>query len=347
MNNYTESFWQIHKLVSSGGKSIIKKDIINDYITQTKKEELNQENCPICKKKDSVKFNGENNICVKCGSEIDCNLSFAQEWRYYGSSDSKSSNPTRVGMPTNKLLPKSSMGSTISNSYINSFEFNRIKQKQRWIGLDYKERSLLNIFSVIKSYAKRGGITNKIIEHAKVLYKKISETKISRGINRKALEAACIYESCKLHNVPRSIKEIAKIYNLDAKIMSKGYKKFKNIMKLSKDHINKTNVTNHIESAIPIHYIDRFCCNLEMNKEMKYKCKYAAIKAYELNIADENTPTSITAGSIFLISMVYNLGITKKQIKEASGGVSEVTISKCFKKLYKYRHLLLENWEIK
>jgi transcription initiation factor TFIIB len=337
------AFWQIHEMVSTGGKVKKKIDIEEEWKKQQAEERANGETCPICNAKESVKFNRSNDICIKCGSEIDTNLTFGQEWRYYGASDSKSSNPTRVGMPTNKLLPGSSMGSTISKNYTSSLAMNRVKQKQKWIGMDYRSRSLLEIFGTMTAAARRAGLTNKIIEKAKVYYKCISETKISRGKNRVALEAACLFQSCKVHNVPRSIKEIAELYNIDTRNMTKGYKKFRDIIKLSKDNINKSGSakTTYIQAATPLDYIDRFCCNLNMTDKMKQRCKHAAMKTHELNIADENTPTSITAGSIFLISMVYNLGITKKQISQASGGVSEVTISKCFKKLYPHRELLI------
>lgn len=335
MQGQQDTFWQIHNLISSGGE--VKKEEKKEL------EKIDEEHCPICDNDYCVKYNGENNVCTKCGSLIDSNISHGQECRWYGAADSKSINPTRVGMPTNKLLPNASMGSTIGRTQNNSFEMNRIKQKQRWIGMDYRSRSLLQIFSVITSKAQQGGITNKIIENAKSLYKKISETKISRGMNRKALEAACLFESCKIHGVHRSPKEIAELYGLETKIMTKGYKKFKSILKLSENTTKKTK-SHFVKAAIPIDYIDRFCCNLKVTEKVKDLCMYAAKVAYEKNIADKNTPTSIAAGSIFLISMLYNLNITKKEIKDASGGVSEVTISKCFKKLYKCRHLLVENW---
>ena len=67
------------------------------------------------------------------------------------------------------------------------------------------------------------------------------------------------------------------------------------------------------------------------------------VKKY--NIAPKNTPTSIAAGCIFLISMVYNLGITKEQIKKATKGVSKVTINKCFTTLHANKERLIINEE--
>ena len=54
--------------------------------------------------------------CKECG-EIISNILEEPEWRYYGSDDTKSSDPTRCGMPVNILLPKSSVGTVISKRF--------------------------------------------------------------------------------------------------------------------------------------------------------------------------------------------------------------------------------------
>ena len=53
----------------------------------------------------------------------------------------------------------------------------------------------------IQQTSLNNGITQSIIEEAKVLYKNIAEAKISRGSNRKGIIAACIYKACKLKGV--------------------------------------------------------------------------------------------------------------------------------------------------
>jgi len=292
--------------------------------------------CSRCNK-NSVAFNGGLCICTNpsCGIILGHNIKPDQEWRYYGNLDNKSSDPTRVGMPTNELLPKSSLGSVISNKYRTS-SFNRLRQYQQWNSMPYKERSLWNIYSKIQLQAGNAGISKNVIDKAKALYKTISETRISRGSNRLALEAACIYMACKMHNVPRTAKEIAEIFGLDLSVMTKGVKNFSIIMNQNKSH----NFNIQVKATNPTDYIDRYCSSIEVSDFIIDKCKQVSSKAHELDIVDENTPSSIAAGSIFLVATEYNLPITKKQIKEACK-VSEVTISKCYKKLEKYKKYLL------
>ena len=54
---------------------------------------------------------GEGMIICKCCNNTITNIIDTAEWRFYGANDSKSSDPTRCGMPVNQLLPESSVGS--------------------------------------------------------------------------------------------------------------------------------------------------------------------------------------------------------------------------------------------
>ena len=68
--------------------------------------------------------------------------------------------------------------------------------------------------------------------------------------------------------------------------------------------------------------------------------------AIDSSIADDNTPPSIAAGCIYLVITVTGQVISKNQVSKACN-VSEVTISKCYKKLHKYRHYLFTKFLIK
>ena len=128
------------------------------------------EECDSCNSNNIIINNGQM-ICKDCGNInyeiIDTN----PEWRYYGNDDSKFSDPTRVGLPTNELLPESSLGSTISFRYGESYEMKKIRNYHLWNAMPYKERSLYNVFDNIQIRAINNGIPLCIIEEAKNLYK--------------------------------------------------------------------------------------------------------------------------------------------------------------------------------
>lgn len=265
--------------------------------------------------------------CRKCGSINERFIDMTAEWRYYGSEDSKSTDPTRCGLPVNQLLPDSSLGSIISNNMKESYDMRLIRKYHMWNAMTYKDRSLYNIFDNITVNAVNNGIATTIIEEAKMFYKKVSESKITRGENRSGLIASSIYMSCKSNKVPRSTKEIAKIFNLKTKTMTKGCKKFQDIIKLN------------TESTCADDFIHRFCSKLGINNEIRDLCRSIVAKADELCIVSENTPPSISAGTIYLCNIVCDLGISKKDMATACE-LSQVTLSKCYKKLYEHRSML-------
>ena len=90
------------------------------------KSNINTDICLECKSHDIIISNGEI-ICRSCGCINDTVIDANAEWRYYGSDDSKFSDPTRCGLPTNDLLPQSSLGSSIGYRYGESFEMRKIR----------------------------------------------------------------------------------------------------------------------------------------------------------------------------------------------------------------------------
>ena len=269
-------------------------------------------------------------VCVKCGTIQSKKIDLGAEWRYYGFDDNKSSNPTRCGMPTNEFLPKSSLGSVIGieKNSSNFYQIARIRKYHMWNSMPYKERSLYAVISGLDIKASNGGISQSIIEDAKGLYKKISETKITRGANRNGLIASSIYMSCKNNNVPRSAKEIATIFNLDITTMTRGCKKFHEIMKQTK-----------VVCTSPSDFIIRFCSKLN-KPDIVDTCIHIVKMADYYSIVSENAPPSIAAGSIYLCCHVYKHNVTKKNISKACE-ISEVTINKCYKKLEAYKDYIL------
>ena len=123
--------------------------------------------------------------------------------------------------------------------------------------------------------------------------------------------------------------------------MTKGCKKFLEIMNLTKMRKNYV-----IGSSTPLNFIKRFCSKLGLNQDLYHICEYVAYVTTQLDIVDENTPPSIAAGSIFLVMTLCNINITKKQVSNACK-ISEVTISKCYKKLYIHRKNLFPESIIK
>lgn len=288
------------------------------------------EECTYCNSKKIIVENC-NYTCQDCYSILARYIDMSAEWRFYGSDDNKSNDPARCGMPTNELLPESSLGSVIGYSTNGSYEMMMLRKYHRWSSMTYKERSLYNIFDGLTIYATNSGIPKTIIEQAKNYYKQLSEMQITRGENRAGLIASSIYMSCKQHKVPRSTKEIAKIFNLKTTTMTKGCKKFMEMMKIQ------------MECSTPLDFIQRFCSKMNLDQNVREIAKQVIIKADKLNLTCESTPPSIAAASIHLVGVIKKLNFSKKDLSICCE-ISQVTIGKCYKKLYAYRKYLFDDY---
>ena len=278
---------------------------------------------------DNVFVDEGNYICSACNTLVCRYIDQGAEWRFYGWDDNKSgSDPTRCGLPTSDLIPGSGLGTTIGYGNNLTYGDRVMRQHHMWNNMTYQERALYNIFDRLQTVANNSGVPKSILDQAKTLYKKVSETKITRGDNREGIIAACIYMACKQNDVPRSASEIAKAFNIKECVMTRGCKKYQELMKIN------------VKTTKASDFINRFCSKLDLSTERKNICRHVVDKAEELAVVSKNTPPSIAAGSIFMCSNIYNWGITKKMLADACD-ISQVTIGKCSKKMELYRELIL------
>ena len=319
------------------------KEIL-DIEKKFKTSELNkiiEQICPVCKTSDTIVEDTSLGIyeCIECGTVIANVLDDNPEWKQYQSDNQKDNN--RCSFVTNHFLPQSSLGTTIAGS-----GRNKLKILHSWTAMPYRERSLHLVLKEIQNKCQEFGIIKCIEDDAKILYKNISEyrhdngkqegkTIITRGANRRSLIAACIFFACKRKGNTRSPKEIARMFNLKYKDVTKGCKKFLILIK-------KKKMTYDVQSSNPEHFISRYCRELNINNMYLGETINLAKNIQKLKIASTHTPFSIATGSILLIAENHQIPITKKMIA-AKFKVSEVTINKAFKKLQLYKDVLYNN----
>ena len=129
-------------------------------------EEVSTSKCISCGSSNIViDENNSCNVCQDCGV---INKIFLDKNPSFNKDDSSSS----YGCPTSYFFPKSSMGTKI-----NFKGYNRLSLIQRQGQMPYKEKSLMDELIKIQAKCKEYGITQNIIDTAKVLYKKCKKRK--------------------------------------------------------------------------------------------------------------------------------------------------------------------------
>jgi len=274
-------------------------------------------------------------VCGECGMESVEVFDESPEWNNYedGKHDSG-----RCGATINPFFPKSSLGTTI-----NAPGYSKVKMLRNWGQVPYRERSLGEVLNDIDSKCKKYKITKAVIDGAKILYKNIREIKhdsgdnkgknvIIRGINRKQIIAACFYFGAILQKLPRSINEVADVFGIGVKQITKGCRKFLEIMK---DNF----IIFDIKPSHGSDFIDRFGSKIKLPKETLELAKTISNNSTKLDIASDHQSTSIAAASILLAANILENNISKKSISETFA-ISDVTIIKPYKKIYVYKQVV-------
>jgi len=117
------------------------------------------------------------------------------------------------------------------------------------------------------------------------------------------------------------------MFKIDPNVLTKGNARFQTLLQIN------------VESSEPEDFIARFASKLSMNYNDIQKCKELAKKLDDLEIVSENAPTSVAAGTLYYYCMKNDIDFNKKQIADVCD-VSEVTITKCYKRLQKYKEYL-------
>ncbi len=295
--------------------------------------------CKNCKSTNLVIDNAKGHmVCTDCAV---INEEYLDENPDISNNDGEGSNNSSYGAPSSFFFPKSSLGTKIVSK-----GYNRISLLQKQGQMPYKEKSLMDVLETIQLKCKKYGITQSIIDSAKILYKKVSESVHAKGkrkgksiimrcINRRSMIAACLFHACKLQKETRSPKEIADIYDLEIKHVNRGCRKFCDI-------IDANTLFYQIKSSQSSDFIERFAKKLNIDKQYINICKDVSNNIHKLDLASTHEPPSIAAGCILLVTQYYNIQLSKKQISDIFG-ISDVTISKTFRKIWPYHKIVLSN----
>jgi transcription initiation factor TFIIB len=205
--------------------------------------------------------------------------------------------------------------------------------------MPYIEKSQYDEFQRITILAQNAGLPKIIIDEAMRCHKKLSEAKTFRGLNRQGIIAAAIYVACRTNNYPRTAKEIATIFHLDNTSATKGCKNAITLLNEMEFEMENTDKTSLCQTT-PLSFIERYCSRLSINSELTNLCKFIAVRIQKNNLIPENTPHSIAAGIVYFVAQTFNLNVSKKQVNTISE-ISEVTINKCYKKLFNIKNELI------
>jgi len=309
------------------------QNIYDRIITTDIKNDDNS--CPNCKSTEFIEDSTLGFIVCNCGQVISNLFDHRSETRVY-EDDQKQQN-VRCSKVTNVLLPQSSLGTRLPDNVKGS-----LKKLQIWNAMPYRERSLYNDFKKINACCEKMGLKKNIQETANIYYTMAKSCKyednqnkyiIMRGKNNRGVQGGTICLSCKKNNIPFNAKDICDHFNLSIKELNNGIKTLISLLKSKKFDVE-------IENLKSDSYIRKYC--LESNVKPEYMDEAIRISnnINKLNLASEHNQFSIAACSMLIMAENNNIASMSKKKLRIMFGVSEVTISKTYKKIEKIKHIL-------
>jgi transcription initiation factor TFIIIB Brf1 subunit/transcription initiation factor TFIIB len=286
-------------------------------------------------------------VCRNCGQILREIIDNNPEWKYYDDNDASN---IRCGAIINLLLPKSSLGTTIGG-----FGKTRTKTLQCWSAMPHNERTLNNDFKTIHEIATKLELLKCIEEDTKIMYKMATEAKytegekkgktmITRGNSRLSVSAACMAKACEKRGSPYVLKEIAEQYGISYSEINRGMKRLEKTLATKNNQQNQNNHYNQRNNkhVLQNQFVRRYCDNLHMLTVHTDEVMKVSNNIEKLNIATEHNPYSLAAATILLVAEVHKLkNINKKKIA-AEFNISEVTITKAYKKLEEYKNTIID-----
>lgn len=319
-------------------------------------------------------------VCKQCGLYQSKDIDTSQEWRNLDSND-KGSDPCRVSLPNNTLMPETSVGTMVVYGNKRTANSHIIRMMNNWKMLNYKDSSILKRFKYITSVCKNANVFDCIIEEIKVVFYKISMIKSTRRTKLQALMAVSVIIGHHICGYEKDHVEVAKMFDLDIKILRKMVKEYELIWKdiqdeEAKEQAQLAQASIEEESSHPtgasaapssdtqfkkLDSLDKEYRkkqdedNIQLKKalmqiqmETIYYPKVFAVNDWinERNILTQHIPKSRYASIIHLISEMYALNIKKSDIILVCD-TSNVTINKCYNKLLPYYDQLVDLLDVK
>jgi transcription initiation factor TFIIIB Brf1 subunit/transcription initiation factor TFIIB len=254
---------------------------------------------------------------MECGTVDHVYIEETAEWSSGLNDDGKASDPSRCAIPTanHELFSDAwGKGTVIATKYSSNYETKRMAKINFHNSMNHKDRSLFHAYRDIDEAC--GTLPDTVLKDAKSMYKKFNEGKLTRGAVRAGIKANCVLYACRLAQIPRTTKEIADMFGIQSKDISRTTQIFTETIKEEKT--DKNFVTK------PFNVMQRLLNAFDVTKEQRFKCNKMCSDLESCVDLMSKSPNSVATAVIFL---VLGSSVTKSVLSEKCN-VSVPTLNK-------------------
>lgn len=267
-------------------------------------------------------------VCGDCGLVLgDRIIDTRSEWRTFANDEGD--DPSRVGAAANPLLDGNQLDTVISRRDGGTGAAKDLNKTHGKATAMKGERNLVQSYKEIGAMCDSISLSKIVSDTAKQLYKRVEDEKLLRGKSSDAIIAACIFIACRQEKVGRTFREICALTRVPKKEIGRCYKTLQAKLQTNTSIMNSEDL------------MSRFCSNLLLPNYIQKAGVDLVKRAKELGTLAGKSPISVAAACIYLVSYLYRVPKTTRDIANVAG-VSEVTIKSAYKSLYSERENLID-----
>jgi len=278
-------------------------------------------------------------ICTSCGCVATGHeLNTGPEWRAFSAEEWAAR--ARTGAPPRLTIADKGLSTTIGRSYGDATRYctkghgrAAIYRMRKWQirswthGLNL--RNLNVAFVEMNRLSSQLGVPSRIKETAAFIYRRALTKRIVRGHSIDGMVAASIYLSCRVHETPRQLDEIA----AHAKVERKSLARCVRLILRGAD----------IRAPLPSarNFVSRISSDLSLEGRTVRKALSIIAGAKKTGITVGKHPSGIAGASLYIAGIVEDDRRTQREIANASR-VTEVTIRNRYKDMVRELGIILE-----
>lgn len=287
--------------------------------------------CPNCGSRRIVKdYERGELVCADCGLIIvDKLMDMGAEWRAFDTDQIR--DKARGGSPIKYIRPDKGLTTEI-DLYDRDIRGIKIKGKKvaqlsrmrKWHKRSSVstsiERNLMIALNELDRIASYLGLSKDVREDAALLYRQVAEKGLVRGRLIENVVSAVLYATCRKHNLPRTLDEIAQISGVDRKEIGRTFRFISQELNLK------------VPLGGPEQLIPRVATRLKLRPQTVDEIKRLYAKAMKKDLVMGRGPQGVVAAIVYIACETMKDKKTQKDIAEALG-VTEVTIRNRYKEI--------------
>ena len=231
--------------------------------------------------------------CSECGLVDSYFIDDTAEWTSGMTDDGKVNDPARCGNPNAnpELFSQAwGKGTIISTQHSSTYENKRMAKINFHMSMNHKDRSLFHAYRDIDEACHT--LPDSVLKDAKILYRKFNNEKLTRGAVRLGIKANCVLYACRLAQNPRTTKEIADMFGIQSKDVSRTTDIFKeNILGATKK--------NYVTKSFDV--MQRLLNAFEISREERLKCVKMCSSTEDCVALMSKTPNSVASAIIYIV----------------------------------------------